>query len=241
MKSMKHARWLGACVTAMLVACGGRGAATTPPSSPSATPRGEVLSTFPKAPDPDRRYIIYLHNLWLENQGPGVPHPIFGDYAFDEILLALAEPGITVIGEVRSQGTDPHAAARRVADQVANLQRAGVPAERITVVGFSKGGAIAILASAMIADDAVNFVFIAACGSWIDSTPSIVPRGRLLSIRESSDDMVGSCDRLFARAPPSTESDEIVVSLGGGHGAFFTPRPEWVRPVISWATADDPS
>jgi len=200
-----------------------------------------VLAELPQAPDPERRYIIYLHNLWLENQGPGVPHPTFGEYAFDEILLALAEPGVTVIGAVRPPGSDPHAAAQRVADQVSALFRAGVAPEHVTVVGFSKGGAIAILASALTVDDSVNFVFLAACGSWIESTPDLVPRGRLLSIREASDDAVGSCERLFARAPPSVERDEIVLSLGGGHGAFFRPRPEWIQPALRWAKAGGPS
>jgi hypothetical protein len=185
--------------------------------------------------------MIYLHNLWLENQGPGVPHPEFGDYEYDGILSALAEPGLTVIGEVRQRGSDPHVAARRVADQVLTLLEAGVPPEHLTVVGFSKGGAIAILASALIADDSVNFVFIAACGSWLQSTPDLVSRGRLLSIREASDRAAGSCEILFARAPPSVVRDEIVLSLGGGHGAFFRPHPEWIRPVIRWATVGGPS
>jgi hypothetical protein len=53
--------------------------------------------------------------------------------------------------------------------------------------------------------------------------------------------MVGSCDVLFARAPPSTERHEIVLSIGGGHGAFFRPHASWIQPVVRWATADDPS
>jgi dienelactone hydrolase len=227
-------------VAAPLIACGGDGG---PPPQVTVPPEthAEVLSELPETPDPDRRYIIYLHNLWLENRGPGVPHPEFGDYEFEEILQALAEPGLTVIGEVRPRGADPHSTARRVADQVATLQNAGVPADQITVVGFSKGGAIAILASALIADDEVNFVFLAACGGWLESTPNLVPHGRLLSIRETSDEIVASCDGLFARVPPSTERHEITLSLGGGHGAFFRPHASWIQPVVRWAAADDPS
>jgi hypothetical protein len=240
MTAMTHATWLVGCSAALLIACGGGDAGSPTPSPSAAADRGAVMSGLPDAPDPSRRYLIYLHNLWLENQGSGVPHPEFGDYEFDAILDALAEPGLTVIGEVRPRGTDPHAAAQRVADQVSALLEAGVPPEHLTVVGFSKGGAIAILASALIANDSVNFVFLAACGSWLQATPGLVPRGRLLSIREASDGIVGSCDILFARAPPSVERDEIVLSLGGGHGAFFRPHPEWIQPAIHWATAGEP-
>lgn len=239
MRLMTRANWLAVCLAVLQIACGGAGA---PPQSPSAAAvSGEVLSGLPDTPDPDHRYVIYLHNLWLENQSPGVPHPEFGDYEFNAILHALAGPGLSVIGEVRPRGADPHAAAQRIADQVSTLLDAGVPPEHVTVVGFSKGGAIAILASAVIADDSVNFVFLAACGSWLESTPSLQPRGRMLSIRETSDELVGSCDHLFARAPPSSERHEIALSLGGGHGAFFRPRPEWIQPVIRWATAAGPS
>ena len=241
MTSMTHATWLVGCLATFLIACGGGDAEDTPTPSPTERSRGEVAPAVPGVPEADRRYIIYLHNLWLENSGPDVPHPEFGEYEFDEILRALAEPGLTVIGEVRPRGADPHAAARRVADQVSTLLQAGVPAEHVTVAGFSKGGAIAILASAEIADDRLNFVFLAACGPWVESTPHLIPRGRLLSIRESSDEAAGSCGGLFARAPPATQSREIVLSLGGGHGAFFRPRPEWIEPVIRWATEGSPS
>ncbi len=241
MAAVTRTVWLAGCLATVLVACGA--VEVDPPQQPSPDPeeRGEVLSGLPDSPDPDHRYVIYLHNLWLENRGPGVPHPEFGDYEFEKILQALAESDLTVIGEVRPRGADPHATAKRVAEQVTTLQNAGVPADQITVVGFSKGGAIAILASALIADDEVNFVFLAACGSWLDSTPNLVPRGRLLSIREDSDDIVGSCDRLFARAPPAAERREIVLSFGGGHGAFFRPHASWIRPVLRWATARSPS
>jgi hypothetical protein len=83
----------------------------------------------------------------------------------------------------------------------------------------------------------VNFVFIGACGPWYGDRPEIVPRGRLLGIREASDDLTGPCEEIFARFPSAGERHEIVVELGGGHGAFYRPHPEWVNPVVDWALA----
>jgi hypothetical protein len=37
----------------------------------------------------------------------------------------------------------------------------------------------------------------------------------------------------------SGELKEIVINVGGGHGAFYRPRPEWIDPVVEWATAED--
>ena len=120
-------------------------------------------------------------------------------------------------------------------DQVRILIGAGVPPENITVVGFSKGGVIAILTSSVLADDRVNFVFIAACGRWLDEMPNLAPRGRLLALREASDEMIGPCEGLLALAEGEGERRETVVELGGGHGAFYRPQVEWVELVVSWA------
>jgi hypothetical protein len=76
---------------------------------------------------------------------------------------------------------------------------------------------------------------MAACSPWLDSHPEIVARGRLLSLRESSDDLVGSCEGLFARSPSPHHHREILLEFGGGHGAFYRPQPEWVDLVVEWA------
>ena len=130
--------------------------------------------------------------------------------------------------------------AATVVDQVDALVATGVPPERITVVGFSKGGAIAIFTSSLLANDQVNFVFVGACGEWLDKRPDVVPRGRMLSLREASDDLVGSCVALFARYTENGGGREITLELGGGHGAFYRPRSEWVDPVVEWASSSVP-
>ena len=213
------------------VACGAE-------SPPVVDRSPQVFSDVPAEVDPNARYLLYLHGAIIETQGVRPTHPRFGVYEYEEILSTFAERGFVVISEARPSGTDGMVYAATVVDQVREILATGVPPDHVTVVGFSKGGGIAIAASSMLANDDVNFVFMAACNPWLDSHPEIVARGRLLSIRESSDDLVGSCEGFFERSPSPNDHVEIVLELGGGHGAFYRPNPEWVEPVVKWASVD---
>jgi len=195
----------------------------------------QIFAEVPADIDPGARYLVYLHGAIIETEGVRPTHPRFGVYEYEEILTTFAERGFVVISEARPAGTDGKVYAATVVDQVQELLAAGVPPEHVTVVGFSKGGGIAIAASSMLANDDVNFVFMAACSPWLDSHPEIVARGRLLSVREASDDLVGSCEGFFERSPSPHDQVEILLELGGGHGAFYRPRSEWVEPVVEWA------
>jgi hypothetical protein len=203
---------------------------------PSGAVAQRIHSQVPAEIDPHARYLIYLHGAIIETQGVRPTHPRFGIYDYREILGVLAVRGFVVISEARPAGTEGKVYAATVVDQVRELLAAGVSPDHVTVVGFSKGGGIAIAASSMLANDDVNFVFMAACNPWLDSHPEIVARGRLLSIRESSDDLVGSCEGFFKRSPSPHDHIEIVLELGGGHGAFYRPNPEWIDPVVEWAS-----
>jgi len=218
------------CIVMVATACG----AGDPAAVESAV---QILSDVPEEIDPTARYLIYLHGAIIERAGVRPTHPEFGVYEYQEILEVLAGHGFVVISEARPAGTDGTAYAARVADQVRALIKDGVPPEHIVVVGFSKGGGIAITASSILSEDSLNFVFMGACGPWLDSRLEIVPHGRLLALREASDDLVGSCEGLFARATSEGEQKEIILELGGGHGAFYRPRPEWIDPVVEWAWA----
>jgi hypothetical protein len=121
-----------------------------------------------------------------------------------------------------------------VADQVRRLLAAGVAPQRISVVGFSKGGGIAIIASALLANDRINFVFLGACGDWVLNRDDVNVRGRILSIFEKSDELGTSCQPLFAQATALRQPGELVIQTGLGHGAFFRPRKEWLEPLFAW-------
>jgi hypothetical protein len=225
-----------ALVLVSAVGCGGPGPAPAPASVDAS---GHLHSEVPSTIDPSAHYLFYLHGRIIEEQGVRPTHPVFGVYEYEAILETFAGRGFEVISEARPAGTEAATYAGRVAAQVRTLVDAGVPPEHVTVIGFSKGGGIAILASSLLTDDRLNFVFIASCGRWYADRPEVEPRGRLLGLREASDDLAGPCDDLFARAPEGPDRNEIVLDLGGGHGAFYRPHPEWVDPVVAWASAPE--
>jgi dienelactone hydrolase len=217
-------RWLGA-----LVVASGLLAAT-----PVLAQSGAVWADVPAQVRPDARYVIYLHGRIVEEKGRRPTDERFGVYEYQQILDTLAASGAEVISEQRPGGTDFRAFGAHVADQVRRLLAAGVPAERIAVVGFSKGGAIAMIASALLDDPRVTFVLLGPCGDWMLGRDDVDVRGRILSIYEASDELGTSCEPLFARAGEPGEHREIRIDTGAGHGAFFRPRPEWLDPLFQW-------
>jgi acetyl esterase/lipase len=203
-------------------------------ATPAVAQRGSILTDVPAQVRPGARYVIYLHGRIVEEQGPRPTDERFGIYEYQQILDSLAASGAEVISEQRPLRTDFRAFGSHVAEQVRRLFAAGVPPERIAVVGFSKGGAIAMIASALLQDARVTYVFLAPCGDWVQGRGDVDVRGRILSIYESSDELGTSCAPLFAQAGEPGEHHEIRIDTGAGHGAFFRPRPEWLDPLLQW-------
>jgi hypothetical protein len=186
------------------------------------------------------RYLIYLHGRIVEDKGRRPTDPAFGIYEYDAILDSLRHSGFVVLSDQRPSGTDSDSFATHVAQQVDSLLRLGVAPQAITVIGFSKGGWIAILASSRLHNPAVSFVFMGACGPWAFERSDLHVSGRLLSLYETSDSLGVSCAPLFARRSPGTQAREIALTLGLGHGTFFQPRPAWLAPAETWAHGRDP-
>ena len=65
------------------------------------------------------------------------------------------------------------------------------------------------------------------------------PAGRVLSIREASDDLTEPCAAWKPDLDPGApiRVREIVVATGLAHGFLYRPLPEWVQPALQWATA----
>jgi hypothetical protein len=186
------------------------------------------------------RYVIYLHGRIVEEAGRRPTDRAFGTYEYDAILDSLRRAGFVVLSDQRPARTDSDSFATHVAQQVDSLLRLGVSPRAISVIGFSKGGWIAILASSRLHNPAISFVFMGACGPWAFERPDLHVAGRLLSLYETSDSLGISCAPMFARRGPGSRIREIALSLGLGHGTFFQPRSAWLAPAIAWAQGRDP-
>lgn len=198
---------------------------------------GNALDRLPDKVDLRARYVIYLHGRIIEDQGRRPSHPAWGIYEYQQILDALASAGVTVISEQRPPMTDMDRFAGHVADQVRQLLRAGVQPERVSVVGFSKGGGITMRASALLQNARINFVLLAACGDGDFRGSDLRVWGRILSVYEASDEDGRSCASLFTRSGSTGERSEVQINTGEQHGAFFRPRAEWLGPVRRWIRA----
>lgn len=209
-----------------------------PPQCDGTAQVGQVHWWMPDPICPEARYMIYLHGKIIEDEGFRPTHPDHGVYEYSSILEALSAPGFQVISEWREQNTATEPYAQRVARQVRQLLEAGVPPEHITVMGFSKGGAIALMASSLLQGEEINYVILAACHDWAFEDPGLILNGRVLSIYEASDSAGLSCQPLFERSDAVITYQEMRIETGRGHGAFYTPDPVWVEPAIEWAGTD---
>ncbi len=184
--------------------------------------------------EPQERYLFYLHGQIVEGSDGRPEHPEYGVYDYPAIVSALEAEGFTVISEIRDFRTDGRAYAERLAGEVEALLSDGVPPGRISIVGASKGGGIAVAASSLLGNEELNFIFLGTCVNWIEEWPELTVRGRILSIAEETDTVAGSCREPFTGSDIRPEFREIRIETGLGHGAFYEPIPEWLEPAVTW-------
>jgi hypothetical protein len=200
---------------------------------------GVIFETIPSRIDATSRYLFYLHGAILEGTKGHAVSPKFGVYEYENILAAFAREGFTVISELRRKGTAPEKYAVKVASQVNELLKAGVPPERITIVGASRGGGIAMIASALVKNRDVNFVILASCaGSRFFKNIDPDLYGNVLSIYDRDDDTgAGSCERFVQQSSGINRHQEIVLTTGLGHGIVYHPSKNWLDPLFNWAAS----
>ncbi|MFC3031536.1 alpha/beta hydrolase [Pseudoalteromonas fenneropenaei] len=212
------------CVVTLLI---GQAYAQTPAKI------GQVYNQFPTSVDASARYVIYSHGYIVEGTDPQPVSPKFGMYDFPAIKVALQSPEYHVIAVQRPAKTEPFAYAKQLALEVQSLINAGVAAEHITLIGFSRGAALTMMASSELQNPKLNLVIMAGCAGLVHSNQTIAPAGRILSIYETSDE-VGSCQDIVARGKNVAEFNEVAISTGKSHGAFYLPRDEWLAPLRDW-------
>jgi len=191
--------------------------------------------------DSPDRYLFYLHGKIVEDQGLPAVSEEFGEYRYKAILEALQGYGFVVISELRPSDADPEEFASRLARQIGALTGAGVPPGSITVVGASKGAAIAVLASHRVADPGLSYVLLGSCHparlqEW--AARGVTLTGHVLAIRDVADEeSAGSCETLFEASDEKGlgRHEELVLQVGTGHGILYAPLAEWVEPTVRWA------
>ena len=166
----------------------------------------------------------------------------YGKYEYQEILEKLSSYGFVVISEQRAKNTDSIEYARRITEQVTALLKANVPARNITIVGASKGAAIAVYVSHLLENQEINFVIMGICHPDIVKDfkqDKIFLYGKVLSIYDSADhEFAGSCEDYFSFSEGNgglSRHNEIVLHIGTGHGILYKPLDEWINPVVQWA------
>jgi pimeloyl-ACP methyl ester carboxylesterase len=203
-----------------------------------------LLLAAPPAPteEPGPRHLIYLHGRIVQDQQSARPkHPEWGYYELEQVLATLRERGFTVTGEIRPKRATLDESAERVAGQVRRLLADGVPLERITLLGGSMGGAIALRAALRLQEKDLRVAVLGACLSL--TVPGLVeeygrpPAGRMLTIRDTSDETSEPCPAWQDEPAryPLLRAREVVIATGQSHGFLYRPLPEWVEPFVEWA------
>jgi len=203
-------------------------------NSDNAGTQGIILSDVPQTVDTKARYLFYLHGYIVEAGNTRPINPRFGVYEYEKILETFKQGGFVVISEARKKDPEIEPYAAKVAGQVRQLLKAGVPPEHITIVGASQGSWIAMLASTYLENRNLNFVFIAACSADEGFLKMVNLHGNVLSIYERSD-LAQSCQNYRTDATGISEWKEVEVNTGLKHGFLYRPMKEWVEPTIAWA------
>jgi hypothetical protein len=199
-----------------------------------------ILNEVPQKIDPQSLYLFFLHGQIVENQGIRPTSKKYGTYEYHKILDTFKEKGFIVISEAREKNTNVLTYAKKITGQVNRLLKAGVPQGNITVVGASKGGAIAFYVSSEMKQREINYVIIASCvGKFAQDAANrgMILTGNVLSIYDIKDEHFGSCQPFFQAAKDKglNRSKEIALDMGNGHGFHYVPAKEWIDPVIDWA------
>ncbi len=126
--------------------------------------------------------------------------------------------------------------------QIAALVEKGVPANRITIAGFSKGGNMVLLVMALAKQPEVNFVNMAGCGkgrfraAYDSFLANDAPKmqGEMLSLFDEAETIAGTCSEAAAPAPRMKMTEEIL-KIGKGHGSFYAAHPAWLDRISAWA------
>ena len=192
-----------------------------------------IFERLPTEIHVNEKYVFYSHGLIVEGTNPTPINPRWGIYDFPKVKAALASEQYNLVAYHRAKNTKPREFARKLAADVNLLIKHGVKPGDISLVGFSRGGEITILASSYIKSNDINIILLATCNTFMKGHAEFIVIGNFHSIYETSDGN-GSCQFLMAQSDKVKTMQEIAISTGEEHGAFYRPLAEWVVPVKAW-------
>lgn len=194
---------------------------------------GGLFEHLPEKIHSDEKYVFYSHGRIVEGTNPTPINTRWGLYDFPKIKAALTSEQYNLIAYHRAKNTKPRDFAHKLANDVKSLIKQGVKPENISLVGFSRGGEITILASSYLKLPTINIVLLGTCNSFMKGHAEFTVVGNVHSIYETTDGN-GSCQFLVAQSAQVKNMQEIAISTGKEHGAFYLPLAEWVVPVKAW-------
>ena len=204
------------------------------PNAGSFRSQGIIRSGAPQKADTKARYLLYLSGYIVTADNIRPTSPRFGVYEYEQILATFKRRGFVVISEARKQTADIEPYAEKVAGQVKQLLKAGVPPQNITVVGASQGSHIGMLVSTYLENRQLNYVLIAACAADQGFLKLVNLHGNVLFISERTD-LPAACERFRADATGLGEYKQLEINTGQKHGFLYRPLTEWVEPTVAWA------
>ncbi|XQF92006.1 alpha/beta hydrolase [Pseudoalteromonas espejiana] len=125
----------------------------------------------------------------------------------------LSSNNYTLVAYHRPEKTNPKKFALKLSNDVQKLISLGVKPQNISLVGFSRGGEITILASNNLQNPDINIILLASCASFMKNRDIFKVYGKVFSIYETSD-MVGSCQFLINQSTNVGSFNEISISTG---------------------------
>jgi hypothetical protein len=183
-----------------------------------------------------QKQVFYLHGRIVEIQGANAIEKTngYGAYRYQDILDSLKSKGLQVHSEVRPATTEINAYAGKICAEIKDLIRQGVHPRDITVIGASKGAAIAMVCSELLQNPDIRFVWLAGCCGTVLKSYS----GKILSIYEASD-ACQACPLPDRKTNPLISGfKELELHTGLRHGFLYTPRKEWLEPTLNWIFED---
>jgi hypothetical protein len=199
-----------------------------------------ILNPFSCHKPTEESYVFFFITGFLETHDIEDRHPDYGRTEYNEILSAFRNASFTVISEQRQGNVNARDYAIRVVHQIDSLLKSGVSANKITVIGTSKGGYIAQYVSTLANNPDLNFVFIASFRpeDFVD-IPDVNFCGNILTIYEKTDPFgVSAIKRKENSTCNIKQFKEIELNTGFGHGFLFKALPEWINPSINWANSN---